>query len=454
MSKTPNVLIVTADTLGKRMAGPAIRAFEMAKALSRETPVRLVSTKSASLSHPNFEVLEADSSQLHSHEQWADVIVFQGHLIASYPWLKASKKIFVADIYDPMHLEQLEQDKALPEAERVHGSAAVVRVLNEQIERADFMLCSSEKQRDFWLGQLAGVGRINPATYDQDATLRTLLSVVPFGVEDNLPVQRAHGIKGVVPGIGDDDKVVIWGGGIYNWFDPLTLIRAIHRLSLRRSDLRLFFLGVKHPNPDVPAMEMSLQARELATELGLLDRVVFFNEGWVPYEDRANYLMDADVGVSTHLDHLETAFSFRTRILDYLWTSLPIVTTEGDAFAELVDRHHLGRSVPPGDDLALEAALEELLYDDVQRAEIARRVGEFSRTMTWAKVLRPLIDFCLAPQRARDLVAGLEPSSSFEVQGLRARVEGLESSLSWRVTAPLRATTDLLRRMSGRGGRR
>ena len=24
-----------------------------------------------------------------------------------------------------------------------------------------------------------------------------------------------------------DDRVILWGGGIYNWFDPLTLIRAV-----------------------------------------------------------------------------------------------------------------------------------------------------------------------------------------------------------------------------------
>jgi glycosyltransferase involved in cell wall biosynthesis len=450
MPKSPNVLVVTADTLGDRMAGPAIRAFEMAKALSKVTNVRLVSTAGSTLRHADFAVSAGSESQLRQHEEWADVIVFQGFLLASYPWMKQSTKILVADIYDPMHLEQLEQDKALPLDDRIHASAGVVRVLNEQIERADFMLCSSEKQRDFWLGQLAGVGRINPATYDHDASLRTLLSVVPFGVDNNAPRQSTHAIRGQIPGIGLDDKVIIWGGGIYNWFDPITLIRAVDRLAKRRPDVRLFFLGVKHPNPDVPTMQMSLDARELAIELGLLDKVVFFNEGWVPYETRADYLMDADVGVSTHLDHLETAFSFRTRILDYLWTSLPIVTTTGDTFADIVKANDLGRTVAPGDEEELEQALESLLWDDVERARVSARVGEFGLTVRWANVLKPLIEFCLDPHRAGDLEQGVEPSSSFDVQRLTARVAGLESSMSWRVTAPLRATTDFLRRMRAR----
>ena len=54
-----------------------------------------------------------------------------------------------------------------------------------------------------------------------------LLAVVPFGIQEDPPVQRRHGIRGATPGIGPDDKVILWGGGIYNWFDPLSLIRAV-----------------------------------------------------------------------------------------------------------------------------------------------------------------------------------------------------------------------------------
>ena len=450
ISSPPHILVVTADSLGKKMAGPAIRAFEIAKALSQVTEVRLISTSSSSLAHVDFAISHATDAELRGHEKWADVVVFQGHLLASHPWMKHSGKIIVADIYDPMHLEQLEQGKELDPAERLLTSASINGVLNEQIERADFMVCASDKQRDFWLGQLAAVGRINPATYDDDASLRSLLDVVPFGVEDAAPVQRAHGIKGTVDGIGPDDKVVIWGGGIYNWFDPLTLVRAVHRLSLRRPNVRLFFLGVKHPNPDVPTMKMAFDARELASELGLLDRVVFFNEGWVPYDERANYLLDADVGVSTHLDHLETAFSFRTRILDYLWTSLPIVSTTGDTFAEIVTKNGLGRTVPPENVEALEIALEELLYDEDERVRVATRVGEFAETMKWAVVLKPLIAFCLAPRQAADLALGIEPASDFQARRLSTRIRGMESSTSWKITAPMRMASDAIRSILGR----
>jgi glycosyltransferase involved in cell wall biosynthesis len=440
------VLVVTADVLGERMAGPAIRAWEMANALSRVTEVRLISTARSTVASDKFSVGEAlTATTLKAHVDWAQVLVFQGHLLASHPWIKKTPTILVADLYDPMHLEQLEQGRELTAKQREAGVAGTVDLLNEQILRADFMLCASEKQRDFWLGQLAAMGRINPATYDDDESLRSLLTVVPFGVEDRTPVQVRHGIKGVVPGIAPSDKVVIWGGGIYNWFDPVTLIRAINSLSQRHDNVRLFFLGVKHPNPDVPAMSMALRARDLAEELGLLDRVVFFNEGWVPYESRADYLLDADVGVSTHLEHLETAFSFRTRILDYLWTSLPIVSTEGDTFAQLIEANDLGITVPPEDAAALELALESLLFDEERHSATARRVNEFGLSMRWEDVLTPIIDFCQNPRVAPDRYAPMELPPMIHIRQLERRVKGLEESTSWRVTRPIRWVVDKLR---------
>ncbi|MDZ4046051.1 MAG: glycosyltransferase [Rhodoglobus sp.] len=331
----------------------------------------------------------------------------------------------------------------------MHLSADVSTVLNEQIIRADFMVCASEKQRDFWLGQASGMGRINPATYDQDSSLRSLIDVVSFGVQDAAPVQKRHAIKGAIDGIGPDDKVILWGGGIYNWFDPLTLIRAVGRLAERRPEVRLFFLGVSHPNPDVPRMQMVNDAFALSDELGLTDRVVFFNEGWVPYDERANYLLDADLGVSTHLDHLETRYSFRTRILDYLWASLPVVATDGDTFAEIIVRRGIGQVVPPDDIDALEQALERVLFDEDARAGMLANVQALADSMKWEKVLRPLIDFCATGQRAPDLVQGLRITPVLKISALEGRVRGLEESFSWRVTKPIRALSTALRRARG-----
>jgi len=415
------VLVVTDDTLGKTMAGPGIRAFEMAKAISRVAMVRLASTVPVDLSHRDFDVVYSTRSDLKKLVAWSDVVVFQGALLSTQPWLARSSKVIVADIYDPMHLEVLEQLRAVPEGRRYLETLDITAVMNEQIRRADFMVCASEKQRDFWLGQLAALGRLNPFTYDADSAVRSLIDIVPFGVQDQAPVQVAHGIKGTIPGIAETDKVILWGGGIYNWFDPLTLIRAISILAERHDDVRLVFMGTQHPNPHVPEMKMSFQSRELADELGLVGRSVFFNEGWVPYAERANFLLDADVGVSTHLEHLETAFSFRTRLLDYFWCGLPTVATKGDTFESIIDAHELGITVPPGDVEALVLALETILYTPGAAESYRSRVTEYAQSLRWEVILAPLVEFVKNPQRAADALDGYPVRlAKFESLGRRS----------------------------------
>jgi glycosyltransferase involved in cell wall biosynthesis len=336
------------------------------------------------------------------HEEWADVIIFQGHALHHFTTLQSSDKIMVADLYDPMHLEQLEQGREFGTAQWNAQVAGATEVLNQQLARCDYFLCASERQRMFWLGQLAGLGRVNPYTYMADSNLESLISIVPFGMDGADPVHTRSAIRGVVPGISEDDKVVIWGGGIYNWFDTFTLVRAIAKLAERHENVRLFFLGVAHPNPDVPEMAIVAKTRELAAQLGVSGKNVFFNEQWVALDDRQNYLLEADAGVSTHYDHIETTFSFRTRILDYMWARLPIVTTEGDSFGDLVGATGMGASVPARDVDALADALERVLYDDEVAAESRAAIDVVREQFRWDNALRPLVEFCRDPQPAAD----------------------------------------------------
>jgi hypothetical protein len=411
------IVIATGETLSARMAGPAIRAWAMADALASEHDVELVTTGTCTITNPRFSIRSVGLADMRGLERWCDIFVFQGLILSTFRWLVDSDKILIADIYNPFHLEQLEQAKDQGAEGRARTVSDCTTALNDQLSRGDFFLCASDKQRDFWLGQLSAVGRINPKNYDADETMGSLIAVAPFGVPDKPPVHTRQALKGVVPGIGVDDKVILWGGGIYNWFDPITLLHAVDRLRQRRPDVRLFFLGLKHPNPDVPEMRMAVAARALSDSLGLTDKHVFFNEGWVDYDDRQNYLLEADLGVSTHLDHVETAFSFRTRILDYLWTCLPIVATGGDTFADLIESKGLGITVPPGDVDALEEALFHLLDDQGASDECRARLAEVMPAHTWTRVLAPLVEFCRAPRRAADLAApvGYENMSELAV---------------------------------------
>jgi GT2 family glycosyltransferase/glycosyltransferase involved in cell wall biosynthesis len=429
-ARKTKIIIITGEPVSKVMAGPAIRSWNMAEHLSREHEVRLLTFGAVGVRPRAFEVLSISTRDPHAadeHVDWADVIIFQGHAMAVYPAIRETQEVIVVDLYDPMHLEQLEQAKEQGPTKWAHEVKSATKVLNQQMKRGDFFLCASERQRHFWLGQLAGLGRLNPLTYAADSSLSSLLALVPFGLPAAEPERTAPALRGVIPGIGMDDKIVIWGGGIYNWFDPLSLISAIDLLRVTHANVRLFFLGMQHPNPNVPEMQMAFQARELSDTLGLTGTHVFFNEQWVPYAERQNFLMDADVGVSTHFEHIETTFSFRTRILDYLWTHLPIVTTRGDGFGDLVAAEGLGVAVRENDTVALAAALESMLFDDEASARARLNVGRVRQEFTWDKALAPLIEFCRDPHPAPDRLPPEDPHDKHERHTSAAR--GLKSKV-------------------------
>ncbi|HEX2180235.1 MAG TPA: glycosyltransferase family 4 protein, partial [Actinomycetota bacterium] len=398
------VLVITGDTVSSKMAGPAIRAWEMATELSRKHEVRLLVVKAADITPKTFALDVLNDATLPDHLDWADVVIFQGFIMHHRPVVGESGKILVADLYDPFHLENLEMFRQDDAGKRNNIFESDLEVITAQLKNCDFFICASEKQRDFWLGQLAGAGRLNPHVYDRDPTLRSLIDVVPFGLPSDLPIHNKNVLKGVIPGIGPDDKVVLWGGGIYNWFDPLTLIKAVERVSRDHPEVKLFFMGLAHPNPDVPEMRMATQARNLAESLDLVGTHVFFNEGWVPYQDRANYLLEADIGVSCHLEHIETTYSYRTRVLDYFWSELPVIVTRGDALSQLVEERKLGQTVNPGDVQGFTEAITRMLEDEELAREFKLNVGKLRPELTWGQILKPLDRFCSNPERAADLL--------------------------------------------------
>jgi hypothetical protein len=379
------------------MPGPAIRAWHLAQELAGRHQIVLAGTAGATRQHPRFEVRSVTDADLADLLGWCDAVFAPTSVVARHPRVVDSGKPLAIDMYIPTHLENLEP---LGASGADHWAAVdhQVSVLNRDLAEGDFFLCASDRQRDFWLGALGSLGRINPDTYAADPSLRTLVDVVPFGLDPNPPPAPSGVLRAAHPAIGPDDPVVIWGGGVYNWFDPISLVRAVADLSGRRPDLRLVFLGMRHPNPGIPEMRMATSLRELAAGLDLTGRHVFFNEGWVPYDQRGAYLAEADLAVSTHLAHVETRFSFRTRVLDYIWAGLPMVLTEGDTLSEEVAAAGLGRTVPPGDPAAIARAIDELLADPPERAAVQR----FGAGYRWPAVAGPLLRWAGNPVPAAD----------------------------------------------------
>lgn len=389
MNQKRKVLINCLDVIGESMAGPAIRSWEFATQLSKNYNVVVLSPNKTELESKDFELKQYSIKTFEEEIENADILISQ---TVRQKMAKLAQKYntrIILDAYDPITIEALEANSD----DKFEARKAVNKILlmeqSSSFFFADSVICASEKQRDFWLGVLSSMNKIDPAVYDKDNSLRNIIDVVPFGLSSTPPqISGSHVLRKKF-GLKSTDFVLLWGGGIWNWFDPISLIEAVAEIS-KKLPVKLVFMGIDHPNKNIPRMPMVNKAIEKAKELGVLDKSVFFNEGWVPYKQRQEFLLDANAGVSMHYDHLETRFSFRTRILDYIWASLPIIATQGDSFAEIIEVQNLGEVVEYKDSKSISTAIEKLVVNKDYYKQTKNNLALAQKDFYWEKCTKPI----------------------------------------------------------------
>jgi hypothetical protein len=144
------------------------------------------------------------------------------------------------------------------------------------------------------------------------------------------------------------------------------------------------------------------ELRKLSNDFGLTNTRIFFVDSWINYNERSNYLLNANIGVSAHFDHVETQFSFRTRILDYFWTGLPVITTKGDTLADLIEENKAGLTVAVKDVDGWANAISELFNNTQKYNESKQNSQNLASNYYWKEVLKPLYKFIQTATPAPD----------------------------------------------------
>lgn len=398
----PRILIVSGDVVDYFMGGVGVRYWCIANALSEYCDVILAVPNKTELAPEKFQIIpfNLQKDNIQHLTSGVDVIVTHGFVLHFHPYLRDLSIPIAIDLYVPYLLESLVWHDQDNWSEWIPAYEEYLRVQLELLRVGDFFFCASERQRDYWLGWLHAQKRINPHTFRYDPTLRKLIDVVPFGLpEGDIQPTRAV-LKGIHPNIALNDKLILWSGGLWDWLDPITLINAVYALVPRYPNLKLYFMGTIHPNVDVNNMVMPANAIEFCRQLGLLDKNIFFGD-WVSYFERENYLAEADLAVIAHPDHIETHFSFRTRVLDAIWAEIPIIITDGDDFASEVIQHKIGLVIPQEDVEAMALAIEQALFKDRLNVK-QNNFTNLKTKLRWSNIISPLLDFCIQPVRMVD----------------------------------------------------
>jgi glycosyltransferase involved in cell wall biosynthesis len=376
------VAVLAPEPVRPRMAGMGIRALELARVLAGRFEVRLLvpnAVEEARSLAGNLTVVGV-AGGLSASAAGADAAVVSGHAAAA--WLREVPSVPAAvDLYDPYPIENLHYAAALGEA----GAGSDRRVFALSLARGDFFLCASEEQRFFYAGALYAAGRVGPRNFPSDPGLSRLLAVVPFGV----PSEPASGDRArgrAAAGVPPTGPLILFGG-IYDWYDPETLLRAWPRLRRLHPDARLLFF--ENPNPETTPQRAMARTRAEARRLDPAGESIVFSP-WLPYDARADLYAASDVAVSIAADGLETDLAYRTRLLDAAWGGVPSVTVGGGILGRELEAAGASlRAAPDPEDLA--KRIGDVLAARDRLGAAARR---FASERTWERVARPLETWC------------------------------------------------------------
>lgn len=372
------ILLVCPEPLGHgQPAGIGIRFTEMARVLLADGhAITILSPDGGTVDGCRAEVTTPQSLLAASESH--DMAVVQGHVANDY-FAHAKPIPTVIDLYDPFIVENLHYYSERGAEVFSHDHLTLM----QSLVRGDLFLCASEAQRLFWLGMLLAIGRLNPIVFGSDPHLDALVRIAPFGVQ---PPREE------VPR--DLTAPSILFGGIYDWYDPAVAIEAVALARERVPDLTLTF--TRHPNPDITPQGKTAEAMAYVKKKSYGAFIRF--EPWAPYGRRAEFFERFTLALLTFRQSLETDLSMRTRIYDYLWCGLPIVTSSAPGTDEVLTRYGAGSIVTTDSAEVFANGLVAIVRDPDRYAEMVRGARAFVSEHQWPRTLEPLRDFCRAPR--------------------------------------------------------
>jgi glycosyltransferase involved in cell wall biosynthesis len=404
------VLVLCHDTVGEKMAGPGIRYQNLADQIAKVATVTLgvfYSSKQAPV-QADIQPVKSFGDSYKPIFDKHDVIFAQWVSNEMLRYAHETGKIIIIDLYAPVPIEYLASlefaSKKIAPAKELEFTG-LLETYKQYLTLGDYFVCSNDRQRDFWLGFMTSANIFTPTNYGSLVGAEKI-GLCPMGIPSTPPSAKKLELRKRA-GLAKDDFVLLWTGGIWDWFDAKVVIEAVKLLD--NPKIKLVFMGTKHPNTKIYKEEMSesTAARKLAQDLNLTNKTVFFLDGWVDYKDRANYLMDTNAAIYADKLSVETRFSHRTRVLDHIWAELPTICSKGDYLSDLLSDKGMCLAVERTPK-SFAAGIKKAYDEPGLLSEIKSNISDQRHLFTWDELSTELSDF----------IKNCEPRKSNKAPGL------------------------------------
>lgn len=294
--------------------------------------------------------------------------------------------ILVADAYVPIHVEvasrQFQTQIANEEVNYRSLSAYWLRAITD----AQIIICASEEQQAYYLGILAATGRLSPVTYHQ-----VVIVVIPFGffpeseikVEGDVKIQSSQNTK----------LNILWYGGFYPWFDTSSFANLLSNLDSKlveepNVDYQVRVVGAL--NPFIIDKNFVSHANEQIRILKNNSKVTFLP--WLPFEKRKQSFYEIDVVICLTSDGYENQLAWRTRYLDFIEFSVPLLTNSNDPLAKKIIETEAGWYFDSNNPQLMQNKLLEILREPAQHLAAKQNYTKLKTLFTWDQAIKPLAE--------------------------------------------------------------
>jgi hypothetical protein len=328
---------------------------------------------------PRVVEMPRDEIGLFLQREEPDIVVLQHWgLAANVPDVTVP---LVIDLAGPHLLERLFWGSDDPARDRREKIAA--------LRRADFVICSGEYQRRYFLPFLLEAGH--------NLQCENVLPVIPFSVPP-----PADSTNEGEPSLNEmNEPLFVYGGAFLAWQDPVRALTWLLEEMDATNKGRLLFVGGAHPVIDASG------GRFLALDAMLRNHPRVERRGFLSFEDLTAAYREATVAVDLMTRNAERELAFTTRTMIYLWCGLPVIHDDYSEVGEIIDRNDCGWTLSPDDEAGFRRVVREILDDQAPLSEMREKALTVTGQYNWERTITPLADFCMAPhmRASRDMDA-------------------------------------------------
>jgi glycosyltransferase involved in cell wall biosynthesis len=331
--------------------GPGYRAWNLLQEVSKKHEVVILSLyESFHLKlHNEFEVLEDNISVKcigHNPGRIARQIEDERPDLLYLPW---SSTPFLSRLNRkiPTIIDYVGAGLLEDYVTKGYISTALMKMKLNSFWQGDFFITAGQRERYYLLGLMVASKKLCYRVYNQK---NPLINVIPMTPPQKTPILKEQVIEKK-----SGEIVFLVAGAFLPWYDYHTFFEALKILIIE--GMKNFKVIIMGGNIRDPKFEASV--RRIGDVEGLRDKLIF--TGIVPFKARENYYLSADAAVNIPSVNIEDELSVRTRIVDYIWSNLPIISPANDEYSSLVIHKDAGFKYTAGDSQSLSATFSQVM---------------------------------------------------------------------------------------------